>query len=61
MFSAHNTDLGDGWERESENSDHFRTISEPRAYPFAVNVIFYSMTLERGRWTVISGRRLAAR
>jgi hypothetical protein len=44
VFSAHNTDLGDGWEREGENAEYFKTFSEPRAYPFAVNIVFYLMT-----------------
>jgi hypothetical protein len=44
VFSAHNTDLGDGWEREGENSEYFHTFSESRAYPFAVNIVFYLMT-----------------
>lgn len=44
VLSAHNTDLGDGWEREGENDEYFHTFSEPRAYPMAVNIIFYLMT-----------------
>jgi hypothetical protein len=44
VFSAHNTDLGDGWEREGENAEYFKTFSEPRAYPFAVNIVFYLTT-----------------
>jgi hypothetical protein len=44
VFSAHNTDLGDGWEREGENTEYFHTFSESRAYPFAVNIVFYLMT-----------------
>jgi hypothetical protein len=43
-ISAHNTDLGDGWEREGENTEYFHTFSETRAYPFAVNIVFYLMT-----------------
>ena len=44
VLSAHNTDLGDGWEREGENDEYFHTFSEPAAYPMAVNIIFYLMT-----------------
>ena len=44
VFCAHNTDLGDGWEREGENGEYFRTFSETRAYPFALNIVFYLMT-----------------
>lgn len=44
VLSAHNTDLGDGWEREGENSEYFQTFSETKAYPFALNIVFYLMT-----------------
>jgi len=39
-----NTDLGDGWEREGWNVEYFRQYSEPKAYPMAINIIFYAMT-----------------
>lgn len=41
---CHNTDLGDGWEREGENQFYFRNFSEPKAYPMGINIIFYAMT-----------------
>ena len=41
---AHNTDNGDGWEREGEDADYFHTFSEARAYPLGINIIFYIMT-----------------
>jgi hypothetical protein len=41
---CHNTDLGDGWEREGENEYYFREFSERRAYPLGINIIFYAMT-----------------
>ena len=44
VIALHNTDTGDGWEREGENVDYFHTFSETRAYPLAINVIFYVMT-----------------
>lgn len=44
VFAAHNTDLGDGWEREGESDEYFHTFSETRAYPMAVNILFYFMT-----------------
>ena len=44
VIALHNTDTGDGWEREGENADYFHTFSETRAYPLAINVIFYVMT-----------------
>ncbi len=44
VFSIHNSDISDGWEREGENADYFRELSEKRAYPIAINLIFYLMT-----------------
>jgi hypothetical protein len=44
VIALHNTDNGDGWEREGENVDYFKTYSETRAYPLAINIIFYLMT-----------------
>ncbi len=41
---CHNTDLGDGWEREGEDRWYFETFSEKMAYPMAINVIFYVMS-----------------
>ncbi len=41
---CHNTDLGDGWEREGINEWYFREFSEKKAYPMAINILFYAMT-----------------
>ncbi len=41
---CHNTDLGDGWEREGENKWYFENFSEPYAYPLGINIVFYAMT-----------------
>ena len=41
---CHNTDLGDGWEREGEDAWYFRTFSEPKAYPMGINIVFYALT-----------------
>lgn len=41
---CHNTDLGDGWEREGENVDYFREMSEKWAYPLGINIVTYAMT-----------------
>lgn len=43
-FIGHNTDLGDGWEREGEDPTYFERFSERYAYPLAINVIYYAMT-----------------
>ncbi len=44
VFAAHNTDNGDGWEREGEAEYYFKTFSEKVAYPLGINVVFYAMT-----------------
>jgi hypothetical protein len=41
---CHNTDLGDGWEREGEDPTYFERFSEKMAYPMAINILFYAMT-----------------
>ncbi len=41
---CHNNDLGDGWEREGENSNYFRLFSEKFSYPMGINVVTYAMT-----------------
>jgi len=44
VIICHNTDLGDGWEREGEDEWYFREFSEKKAYPMGINIIFYAMT-----------------
>lgn len=44
VIICHNTDLGDGWEREGDNIYYFREFSEKKAYPLGINIIFYAMT-----------------
>ena len=44
VIICHNTDLGDGWEREGENEYYFREFSEKIAYPLGINILFYAMT-----------------
>jgi hypothetical protein len=44
VLACHNTDNGDGWEREGENVYYFREFSEKKAYPLGINIIFYVMT-----------------
>ena len=43
-FICHNTDLGDGWEREGVDKGYFEEYSEPYAYPLGVNIVTYAMT-----------------
>ena len=44
IVAIHNSDLSDGWERESESDVYFETFSEKVAYPLAVNLIVHLMT-----------------
>ena len=44
IIAIHNSDTGDGWEREGENADYFHKFSETRAYPLGINIVFYLMT-----------------
>lgn len=44
VFAAHNSDNGDGWEREGEYQYYFEHFSEKIAYPLGINVVFYAMT-----------------
>ncbi|PYK98695.1 MAG: transmembrane prediction [Verrucomicrobia bacterium] len=44
VIATHNTDNGDGWEREGEYEYFFREFAEKRAYPLGINIIFYVMT-----------------
>jgi hypothetical protein len=44
VMICHNTDNGDGWEREGENEYYFREFSEKKAFPLGINIIFYAMT-----------------
>lgn len=44
MLICHNTDLGDGWEREGVDPGYFREMSEKYAYPMGINIIVYAMT-----------------
>ncbi len=44
VFICHNTDLGDGWEREGENEWYFQEFSVKKAYPMGINIVTYAMT-----------------
>jgi hypothetical protein len=41
---CHNTDLGDGWEREGESPEYFKEFSEKKSYPMGINIVTYAMT-----------------
>ena len=44
VLICHNTDLGDGWEREGENREYFERFSVKKAYPMGINIVTYAMT-----------------
>jgi len=44
MVICHNTDPGDGWEREGENEWYFREFAEKKSFPMGINIVFYAMT-----------------
>ena len=44
VMICHNTDLGDGWEREGENEWYFEEFSVKKAYPLGINIVTYAMT-----------------
>lgn len=41
---CHNTDLGDGWEREGMDPTYFKEFSEKWSYPMGINIVTYAMT-----------------
>jgi Domain of unknown function (DUF4159) len=44
VLICHNTDLGDGWEREGEDEWYFKEFAEKKSYPMGINIVFYAMT-----------------
>lgn len=44
VIICHNTDTGDGWEREGDNEGYFHQFSERSAYPLGINIVYYAMT-----------------
>ncbi len=43
VLTTHNTDIADGWERESEEWEFFDRFSAD-AYALAINIVLYAMT-----------------
>ncbi len=41
---CHNTDVGDGWEREGLSREYFKQFSEKWSYPMGINIVVYAMT-----------------
>jgi hypothetical protein len=44
VFICHNTDLGDGWEREGDNHEYFQKYAVAKSYPMGINIVTYAMT-----------------
>jgi Domain of unknown function (DUF4159) len=44
VIICHNTDLGDGWEREGQSHEYFKEFSEKKSYPMGINIVTYAMT-----------------
>jgi hypothetical protein len=44
VIICHNTDLGDGWEREGESEAYFHEFAEKKSYPMGINIVTYAMT-----------------
>lgn len=44
VLACHNTDIGDGWEREGMDQGYFKEYSEKFSYPMGINIITYAMT-----------------
>jgi hypothetical protein len=44
VLICHNTDLGDGWEREGQSHEYFKEFSEKKSYPMGINIVTYAMT-----------------
>jgi hypothetical protein len=43
---CHNTDYGDGWERQDADPLYFREFSQKRAYPMGLNILVYALTTQ---------------
>ncbi len=44
VLICHNTDLGDGWEREGEDRQYFEQFAVKKSYPLGINIVTYAMT-----------------
>lgn len=44
VIICHNTDLGDGWEREGEDPSYFQEFAVKKSYPMGINIVTYAMT-----------------
>ena len=44
VVMSHNTDIADGWEKESENEEYFREFSVKKSFPLGINIVVYALT-----------------
>ncbi|MEX0939177.1 MAG: DUF4159 domain-containing protein [Pirellulales bacterium] len=44
VLICHNTDLADGWERQSVSPEYTREMSQKLALPMGTNIVFYALT-----------------
>jgi hypothetical protein len=44
VLFCHNTDIGDGWEREGYDEWYFHEFCENRSYPMGINIVTYALT-----------------
>jgi hypothetical protein len=44
VIMCHNTDIGDGWEREGYDEWYFHAFCENKSYPMGINIITYALT-----------------
>jgi hypothetical protein len=44
VLICHNTDIGDGWEREGYDEWYFHAFCENKSYPMGINIVTYAMT-----------------
>lgn len=43
VVATHNSDIGDGWEREAEDPEYFEVFST-KSYAIGINIVAYAMT-----------------
>ena len=44
VIICHNTDIGDGWEREGNSEWYFHNFCENKSYPMGINIVTYALT-----------------
>jgi hypothetical protein len=44
VLMCQNTDLADGWERAGEDTTYKRKVSEAKAFPMGINIVYYALT-----------------